>query len=142
MKNTQVVWILECRKIDTTLLLLNGCSKVYIFLASSHRTGKANFSHSDTLITSFPQTWGQSGSESKNHDLLANILPHIRHPRDEPFTSVEDVVIMIVQRCSTIFTSDPKLLFPLPLLLEVYQEVIGDVASLIHTRYPRPTNQI
>ncbi len=73
---------------------------------------------------------GQTRNESKDYDFLDNLLEDIQSPRRNPFSSVRDLAVTIVQRCSTIFITDSKLLFPLPHLLEVCQEAIGDVASL------------
>ncbi|KAH8588879.1 hypothetical protein B0O99DRAFT_746454 [Bisporella sp. PMI_857] len=83
----------------------------------------------DVLITSFPQTWRQTKNASNNYDFLTNLVEHIRGPREEPFCSVKDLAVTIVKRCSTIFTTDAKLLFPHPYLLEIYQEAIGDVSA-------------
>jgi hypothetical protein len=84
----------------------------------------------DILITSFPQSWGETSENGKNGlDFFANLIEYIRGPRDEPFLSVRDLAFTIVERCCTIFTSDVDLLTPDPRLLEIYQEAIGDVAS-------------
>lgn len=81
------------------------------------------------LITSFPQTWNQT--KNRRYDLLTNLLEYIQGPREKPFDSAEDLAITIVQKCSTIFRSDPKLLSPDAYLLEIYQEAIGAVVSII-----------
>jgi hypothetical protein len=81
------------------------------------------------------------GNKSKHYNLLDNLLEHIRSPREAAISSVEDLAIMIVKRCSAVFTTDPKLLFPLPSLLEIYQEAIGKVASLSNDCTPLKVGQ-
>jgi hypothetical protein len=70
------------------------------------------------------------GNKSKHYNLLDNLLEHIRSPREAAISSVEDLAIMIV-----------KLLFPLPSLLEIYQEAIGKVASLSNDCTPLKVGQ-
>jgi hypothetical protein len=89
------------------------------------------FSNIDILITSFPQTWGRIEGQGKDHDLLESLIDHIRGPRDDSFRSVFDLAITIIKRCSTIFTSDPKLLFPSPSLMEIFQEALGAVVRIV-----------
>jgi hypothetical protein len=69
--------------------------------------------------------------QGEGYDLLASLIDHIRGPRDDPFRSVFDLAITIIKRCSTIFTSDPKLLFPAPYLMEIFQEALGAVVRII-----------
>jgi hypothetical protein len=69
--------------------------------------------------------------QGKDYDLLASLIDHIRGPRDDPFSSVFDLAITIIKRCSTIFTSDPKLLLPSPYLMEIFQEALGAVVRII-----------
>lgn len=89
------------------------------------------------MITSFPQTWGQNKDSDANDDFLTDLVEYIRGQREEPFRSVKDLAATIVEKCSTIFTSDDKLLAPDPYLLEIYQEAIGAVVSIGSPRAPQ-----
>lgn len=80
--------------------------------------------------------------KGKNYDILTDLVNYIRSPTRESFRSVRDLAVTIVQRCCTIFTSDPKLLSPSPFLLEIYRQAIGNVVCLICSHYTDTTRTI
>jgi hypothetical protein len=54
---------------------------------------------SDTVITCFPQRWGQSTDD----DVLQNILGYLETTDRAPITSMHDLVKLIITSCSNVF---------------------------------------
>lgn len=57
---------------------------------------------SDTVITSFPQKWGQAG-QAYDDGVLGALLKYLDSENRPPITSVNDLVTTITVHCSNVF---------------------------------------
>ena len=81
---------------------------------------------SDTVITSFPQKWGQSGLDYDD-GVLGTLLKHLDSSDRSPITSVYDLVTLITTHCSNVFDRS-RATGKLP-LHEYFESSIGAVVS-------------
>ncbi|EPE32023.1 hypothetical protein GLAREA_12105 [Glarea lozoyensis ATCC 20868] len=81
-----------------------------------------------TVITSFPQGWGQAaGSEDEHVGMLEQIKQYLREPGRDPIRSAEALASVIIKECTQVFGRfqvSEKLQF-----LDFFDSSISDVAD-------------
>lgn len=92
----------------------------------------------DTVITGFPQKWGQSSLAPSDGSILGMINKHLNSDNRSPITSVFDLVTLITTHCSNVFDrsrGSQKLE-----LHGCFESSIGAVVGIPSSHILHPTN--
>ena len=87
----------------------------------------------DTVITCFPEPWGQSNAKKARFDsVLDSIEQYLRLPGRRPITSVYDLATVIINECLQVFgrlqVPNEDLSF-----LDIFDASISDIVCIPYT---------
>jgi hypothetical protein len=91
----------------------------------------------DTVITGFPQKWGQSSLAQPDGSIVGMINKHLNSDNREPISSVFDLVTLITTHCSNVF--DRSRYSQKLELHDCFESSIGAVVSLPSSHILHPT---